>query len=80
MLLGLARLFGLCEVVDRDIGALLGEAHGDRLADAGAAAGDEDVLALEAGHQVAAGGRSWSGVGHGAFLSDRTVRAVQSAM
>ena len=38
LLLGLLRLLGLAQVVDRDVRAVLGEAHGDRLPDAGAAA------------------------------------------
>jgi hypothetical protein len=58
LLLGLVRLLGLPEVVDRDVGAMLGEAHGDRLADPRAAAGDQHVLALQARHALtAAGGR-----------------------
>ena len=48
LLLGVARLLGLAQVVDRDVGAVLGEAHGDRLADPRAAAGDQHVLALQA--------------------------------
>ena len=34
LLLGVARLLGLAQVVDRDVRAVLGEAHGDRLPDA----------------------------------------------
>ena len=57
LLLGVVRLLGLAQVVDRDVGAVLGEAHGDRLADPGAAAGDEHVLALA--------GRAWLRCGLG---------------
>ena len=59
LLLGLARLLGLAEVVDRDVGAVLGEAHGDRLPDARAAARDQDVLALQARHGRRGGSRRW---------------------
>ena len=48
LLLGLLRLLGLAQVVDRDVRAVLGEAHRDRLPDARAAARDEHVLALQA--------------------------------
>src|SRR5262249_61115489 len=57
LLLGLVRLVAAAEVVDRDVGAALGEANGDRLADPRGAAGDEDVLALEAVRPLALDGR-----------------------
>ena len=66
LLLGLARLLGLLEVVDRDVGAVLGEAHRDRLADAGRSAGDQDVLALQAAHAL--GRRLRCGDCHGVLL------------
>jgi hypothetical protein len=50
LLLGAGGLPRVAQVVDGDVGAVFGEAHGDRLADAGAAAGDEHVLVLESSH------------------------------
>src|SRR3954469_1787710 len=58
LLLGVVRLFGLAQVVDRDVRAVLGEAHRDGLADARAAAGDEHVLAAKS--------RKPGGLGRGA--------------
>jgi hypothetical protein len=49
LLLGRRGLVGRREIVDGDVGPVRGEADGDRLADAGRAARDEDVLALQAG-------------------------------
>jgi hypothetical protein len=49
LLLGPGRLVGRAQVVDGGVGAVLGEAHGDRLPDSGGAPGDKDVLALQAG-------------------------------
>ena len=49
LLLGPGRLVGRGQVVDRDVGAVLGEPHGGRLADPGGAAGDQDVLARRPG-------------------------------
>jgi hypothetical protein len=47
---GVLRLARLAQVVDGDVRAVLREAHGDGLPDARAAAGDEHVGALHAGH------------------------------
>jgi len=55
LLLGVGGLLRVAQVVDGDVGAVGGEPHGDRLADAGAAAGDEHVLALESSHSVLLG-------------------------
>ena len=66
-LLGVGGLVGLAQVVDCDVGAELGEADGDRLADARAAAGDEDVLALQPGHGLGRGDGG-SGGRHGCVL------------
>ena len=63
----LGRLVRRRQVVDRDVGAVLGEAHGDRLADARGAAGDEDVLALDAGHALGAG-PTWCGCHQGLLV------------
>src|SRR5215831_2159141 len=46
------RAFRPAHVVDGDVGALFTEADGDRLADAGAAAGDDGDLALQSLHGV----------------------------
>jgi hypothetical protein len=46
------RAFGRAHVVDRDVGALLAQADGDRLPDARAAAGDESNLVLQSPHGV----------------------------
>ena len=54
LLLGPGRLVGRGQVVDRDVGAVLGEPHGGRLADPGGAAGHQDVLAQQARHSPAA--------------------------
>src|SRR5436190_10580890 len=50
--LGGDRAFWWAHVVDRDVGALLTEADGDRLADARAAAGDQGNLVLQSFHSV----------------------------
>src|SRR6266545_6437582 len=50
LLLGAGGLLRVAQVVDGDVGAVGGEPHRDRLADAGAAAGDEHVLAIESSH------------------------------
>ena len=50
LLLGPGRLVGRGQVVDGDVGAVLGEPHGGRLPDPGGAAGHQHVLALQAGH------------------------------
>ena len=49
LLLGPCRLVGRGQVVDRDVGAVLGEAHGDRLADPGRATGDQQFLPFRPG-------------------------------
>ena len=54
LLLGPGRLGGRGQVVDRDVGAVLGEPHGGRLADPGGAAGHQDVLAQQVRHSPAA--------------------------
>ena len=46
------RAFRPAHVVDRDVGALLTQADGDRLADSRAAAGDESDLVLQTFHGV----------------------------
>src|SRR5215208_714127 len=50
LLLGPCRLVGRGQVVDGDVGAMRGEAHGDRLPDPGRATGYQQILALQAGH------------------------------
>jgi hypothetical protein len=55
LLLGLLGLLRLAQVVDRDVRAVLGKAHGDRLPDPGGAAGHEHVLALQATHRFPRG-------------------------
>src|SRR5512132_1007861 len=50
LLLGALGLLGPAPVVDGHVGAILREADGDRLPDAGAAAGDQHVPALEPSH------------------------------
>ena len=47
LVLGVLGLVGGLQVVDRHVGAVLGEAHRDRLSDTRASPGDQDVLALE---------------------------------
>src|SRR4029453_9061271 len=51
-LLGVLGLAGLAQVVDRNVRAVLREADRDRLPDPRASAGDQDVLALDAGHRL----------------------------
>src|SRR5215211_823595 len=59
LVLGLLGLLGLAEVVDRHVGAVLGEAHRDRLPDPGAAPGHEHVLVVEASEALGSlGGRA----------------------
>ena len=89
LLLGAGCLVGRGQVVDRDVRAVLGEAHGDRLPDPGGAAGHQDVLALQAGHPRAAqprvnGGRvcdilppSVSGVGLSSPACERGAYGLQ---
>ena len=79
LLLGLRRLVGSREVVDRDVRTVLGEAHGDRLADAGAAAGHEHVFSLQSSHRFLS--RFGGGNGHLFLLYiDRTGFARFSAL
>ena len=78
LLRGAGRLLGLAEVVDGHVGAVLGEAHRDRLADPRAAAGDQHVLALQAGQ---AGGPPFAHcLFHGAVVRRRPGALHRSAL
>src|SRR4051794_11891461 len=71
LLFGPDRLVGRGQVVDRNVGAVLGEPHGRGLADPRGAAGHQDVLAQQARNSPAPkpGVNGWRGRRHPLLLA-----------